>query len=93
MECFEDNPKLICGLVTSVVALALTIGLIVWSAGTVEPIQFALKYNTLSKTVDNSQVYTGGWYLIGPINSFITFPATNVNIDFANFPGSKSKSL
>jgi len=43
--------------------------------------------------VDNSKTYSGGWYLIGPINNFITFPATNVNIDFAAFPGAKSKSL
>ncbi len=87
MDCFEDGSKVACIGITTLVAIGLVIAGMVWSAGTVEPIEYGLKYNTISKSVDNSYVYTGGWYLIGPMSSFISFPATNVNIDFSDFPG------
>lgn len=93
MDCFEDNPKLICIIITSLVGIAITIGMMVWAVGTVEPIEFGLKYNSITKTVDNSKVYAGGWYFIGPFASFITFPATSVNIDFAEYPKAKSQPL
>ena len=62
------------------------------SVGTVEPIEYGLKYNSVSKTV-GEDVYKGGWYFIGPTYSFITFPATKVNMDFNTFPGSKHPPL
>ena len=71
MDIFNDNPKAMvtccCSLVTIVVGI---IGL-AWCAGTVEPIQYGLKYNTISKNIDNTEVYEGGWYIIGPFNKFI----------------------
>jgi len=54
-----------------VAAIVLTIAGIAYCAGTVEPIQYGLKYNTISKNIDTSQVYEGGWYIIGPFNKFI----------------------
>lgn len=68
-------------------------GVLIWTAGTVEPIEYGLKYNTISKMIDDSYVYVGGWYIIGPMNSFITFPSTYVNIDFSNLPHSKAAPL
>jgi len=65
-------------------AIVILIGLLV-SIGTVEPIEYGIVYNAFTKSVDPDKVYPGGWYLIGPINSFITFPATLVNMDFADF--------
>jgi hypothetical protein len=58
------------------------------SIGTVEPIEYGIVYNAISKKVDVETVYPGGWYFIGPVNSFITFPSTLVNLDFTDFPGS-----
>jgi hypothetical protein len=46
-------------------------------------------YSSLTKKIDSSQVYAGGWYFLGPFSSFMTFPATLVNIDYSNFKGSK----
>jgi len=53
-------------------------GVLIWTAGTVEPVEYGLKYNTISKMIDDSYVYVGGWYIIGPLNSFITFPSPNM---------------
>ena len=93
MDCFREHPKAACSACLGVVAIVLIIGGLAWSAGTVEPIQYGLKYNTLSKSVDTLNVYEGGWYVIGPFNSFISFPRTQVNIDFSNLPNSKSAPL
>ena len=79
-----------CYIITGVVALVVIIGLLVWSADTVEPIEYGIKYNTLSKNIDADKVYDGGWYIIWPMNSFITYPATVVNVDFSDYQNSKS---
>jgi hypothetical protein len=54
--------------------VALIIALV--SIGTVEPIEYGIVYNAITKTVDTDNVYPGGWYFIGPVMSFVTFPAT-----------------
>jgi len=82
--------KVVCGVCTGVVLLVLGIIVLAFSAGTVEPIAYGIKYNKFSKNVESNDVYEGGWYLIGPFNSFIQFPKTQVNIDFSDLPGSKS---
>ena len=73
----------------------LLVGLIVLlvSIGTVEPIEFAIEYNSITKKTNEDQVYAGGWYLIGPFTSFFTFPATLVNIDWSEYPGSQRGPL
>jgi hypothetical protein len=93
MEFFQEHPKAAISTCLGIVAIVLIIGGLAWSAGTVEPIQYGLKYNTISKSVDTVNVYEGGWYVIGPFNSFISFPRTYVNLDFSNLPGSKSAPL
>ena len=59
------------------------------SIGTVEPIEYGIVYNAITKSVNADTVYPGGWYFIGPVMSFITFPSTLVNIDFAEFDGAR----
>ena len=93
MEIFEDNPKAACGCCCSILSIVLVVAGIAYCASTVEPIAYGLKYNTLSKNIDTSKVYEGGWYVIGPFNKFIQFPKTQVNVDFADLPSSKQKPL
>lgn len=77
MEILEGNKKVAIGCCASVVAIIVGIAGLAYCAGTVEPIQYGLKYNTLSKNIDaSSGVYEGGWYIIGPFNKFIQFPRT-----------------
>lgn len=90
MEIFSDNPKFACGCCTFIIVMILTLVALMFSAGTVEPIAYGIKYNKFSKNVESQDVYEGGWYLIGPFNSFIQFPKTQVNIDFSDLPGSKA---
>lgn len=55
----------------------ITILVLIFCAGTVEPIEYGLVYSKLSKNIDTSAgVYEGGWYLIGPMNNFLSFPRT-----------------
>jgi hypothetical protein len=89
----ENHPKAACGACTGIIAFVLLVAGLAWAAGTVEPNEYALKYNTISKSVDAAKAYEGGWYIIGPFNSFITFPKTHVNIDFSDLPGAKAKPL
>ena len=77
--------KMGCMCICSLVVIGLAIGITAWSTNTVEPIEYALNYSTLSKSVDTSKVYSGGWYVTGPMNSFITFPAINCNVDFTTY--------
>jgi hypothetical protein len=88
-----DNPKAACYCCTTVVVLVLAlIGLYI-SASTVEPISYGLKYNKLSKNVDGTTVYEGGWFFIGPLSKFIQYPRTQQNIDFSDLPGSDSPAI
>jgi regulator of protease activity HflC (stomatin/prohibitin superfamily) len=63
------------------------------SIGTVEPIEYGLKYNSISKTIDRNKVYTGGWHWVWPWYNFIVFPATLVNLDFTDYKGAQSQPL
>lgn len=87
-----DN-KVKCGCCLAVSVIVIGIVTLAFCAATVEPISYGLKYNTLSKNIDLTEVYEGGWYIIGPLNKFIQFPRTQVNVDFANLPGSKQKPI
>jgi len=70
------NEKLICGVVCGICWLLIALIVLLVSIGTVEPIEYGIIYNALTKKVDKEKVYPGGWYFIGPINSFITFAST-----------------
>ena len=80
------GPKIGIGCCCCLTLVGIILALV--SIKTVEPIEYGIKYNSISKTVDD-EVYSGGWYMIGPQYSFITFPATLVNIDFTSFPGAQ----
>ena len=78
-----------CGIGWLLVALILMLV----SIGTVEPIEYGIVYNAITKSVNADTVYPGGWYFIGPVMSFITFPSTLVNIDFTEYPDAQSPPL
>lgn len=88
-----NRNKIICGVGCGVCALITILCFVMFSIGTVEPIEYGIKYNAITKKVDTTQVYTGGWYFIGIFNSFETFPSTLVNMDFADYPDAISTPL
>lgn len=87
------NTKLLCGIGCGICLLLVTLILVLVSIGTVEPIEYGIEYNSFTKKTNSENVYGGGWYMIGPISSFITFPATLVNYDYSDYENSKAKPL
>ena len=87
------NRNIICCALCGICWLIVVLIVLLISIGTVEPIEYGIVYNALTKTVNTESVYSGGWYFIGPINSFITFSSTLQNIDFTNFESALAKPI
>ena len=87
------NSKMLCGIGCGICILLTVLIMVLVSIGTVEPIEYGIEYNSFTKKTKEDTVYPGGWYMIGPISSFITFPATLVNYDWSDYDGSKSPPL
>lgn len=81
-----SNEKVLCGIGCGVCCLLVSLIIVICSVGTVEPIEYGIIYNSITKKVNTEEVYSGGWYFIGPIQSFFVFPSTMVNIDFTDYP-------
>ena len=76
----------LCVFITIIIIISICVD-------TVEPIEYGIKYNTISKKIDDKKVYDNGWYFLGPTESFITFPKTQVNLDFNEFKNSAAAPL
>lgn len=87
------NNSAICLIACGICWLLVALIVLLLSIGTVEPIEYGIVYNAITKSVSAETVYPGGWYFIGPVMSFITFPSTLVNIDFTEFPDAQSRPL
>lgn len=59
------------------------------SVGFVEQNEYGLIYNWVTKQISNS-VYHGGTHVIGPWNSFVTFPATVRTLEFSDRIGMRT---
>jgi hypothetical protein len=81
------SSKILCGIGCGVCCLLTILIFVLVSVGTVEPIEYGIVYNSITKTVNTEHVYKGGWYFIGPIQSFFVFPSTLINIDFTDYKG------
>ena len=77
-----------CGLI-SFICFCLIMG----SISTVEPTEYGLLFDTISKKIDPTKVYDNGWYFTGPSKNFKKFPKTLMNIDFASYNNSQSPPL
>lgn len=60
---------------------------------TVEPTEWGIKYNTLSRQLSAEKVYTGGRYFVWIFTRFINFPSTLINIEFSERETSDSGPL
>ena len=80
MECNRTIASLTCGGVL----LGALLVLFAYSFATVEPTEWAIAKNKISKQIYKDDIYEGGRYLIGPMYSFITFPATFKTIEFSD---------
>mmetsp|Transcript_46802 Transcript_46802/g.54245 ORF Transcript_46802/g.54245 Transcript_46802/m.54245 type:complete len:309 (-) Transcript_46802:187-1113(-) len=87
----EDRTKagICCG--SCVAFIGILLFAISW--GAVEPTEWGLKYNSISKNIDNSTVYDGGRYILGVFTSFVHFPRTLQTIEFSSSPKANAPPL
>jgi len=74
------------------IVLSLTMILLLISMDTLEPLQYGITYNKITKTI-GQDVYSSGRYLIGPTKGFIVYPANLVTIEFSDARGANGESL
>ena len=99
-----DNETKVKGcLICSAISVVILLLLAAFSFSTVEPTEYGLKFNTITRSIQNNTgnllfvkkfiklVYDGGRYWIWPWNSFLIFPRTLQTIEF-NDP-SRSRSI
>lgn len=89
----DDSAKAgICGccFVAIVIIAAVWVS---WAFETISPIEYGIVYNTISKSIDTSKVYDGGWHYVGFTSSFLKFPATIQNVEFTNYAGAESRPI
>lgn len=50
----------------------------------VEPTEYGMSYNSITKSINMDHVYDGGLYFLGFFKHFIKFPRTVINIEFSD---------
>lgn len=73
--------------------LMILVILLAYSFSTVEPTEYALSYNSLTKSINKDYIYEGGRWCIGPTKSFIKFPKTQQSIEFSENSWASSPPL
>jgi hypothetical protein len=74
-----------CALFSLIFCILLSLGviLLLLSMDSIEPLEFGITYNKITKMI-GTEVYENGRYLIGPWNSFIIYPANLVTVEFSD---------
>jgi hypothetical protein len=65
------------------VGIFLLVIILLFSMDSLEPLEYGITYNSISKSIGTS-VYESGRYIIGPLNSFIHYPANLVTVEFSD---------
>lgn len=73
--------------------IILTIALPIASLESLEPTEVGLDYNTVTITVDQTQLYTAGRHFIGVSHNFIKFPVYYKSLNFSNIECRTSDGL
>lgn len=84
-EClnrFDKKTKIYCVSITAGVLL-LTI-LTVISFGAIEPTEYGILYNKVTKQINENTVYEGGLSFIGPFNEIFKYPKIYKTIEFSD---------
>jgi regulator of protease activity HflC (stomatin/prohibitin superfamily) len=82
-----------CATTSIGLALAALAVVVLSSFDTLEPTEWGLKYNSITKKLASDDVYEGGLYLLNPLNSFIVFPSTLQTIEFSDNRWAKGSAL
>mmetsp|Transcript_2155 Transcript_2155/g.5420 ORF Transcript_2155/g.5420 Transcript_2155/m.5420 type:complete len:303 (+) Transcript_2155:2181-3089(+) len=82
-----------CASTSIVLGLCALAVVVLMSFDSLEPTEWGLKYNAITKKLSSDDVYEGGLYLLSPISSFIVFPATLQTIEFSDNRWAKGTAL
>jgi regulator of protease activity HflC (stomatin/prohibitin superfamily) len=74
------------------IVISLTLLLLLISMDTIEPLQYGITVNKITKTI-GTEVYESGRYLIGPFKSFLYYPANLIGIEFSDARGATGEAL
>lgn len=85
--------KLKTWLIIGGVVLLVIIIIISISFSTVGATEWALRYSSINQNIDDSKVYSGGRYMVGPFNKFITFPRDAKTVEFSTSGRAKENPL
>lgn len=72
-----------CVLILVCILVSITVLILLLSMDTIDPLQYGITINTISKAIGND-TYTSGRYIIGPFTSFIRYPANLVTVEFSD---------
>lgn len=89
----DGKTKLLCCSITSLtVLITVLVGV---SFGAVEPIEYGLLYNTMTKQIntDPTQILEGGLQYVGVFNQIITFPRNEKPIEFSDQASAQAGAL
>jgi hypothetical protein len=93
-ECFDSmdtKTKCVCATITTIVTLLVLV--LAMSFGTVEPTEYGILYNSVSKQIDKETVYEGGLQYVGLFNHVIAYPRIQKTIEFSDNSGAQQKAL
>ena len=76
-----DTKSWIC--VGACVAVSITVIMLLISMDTIEPLNYGITYNKITKSIGD-EVYESGRYIIGPVKGFLTYPANLQTIEFSD---------
>lgn len=81
------NGVAIVGAICCFITLLVTIILLAVSWATLSPQEYGLKYNGVTKTMDDDQVYSSGRIYVGVGGSFYKFPRKLTYVEFSTSKG------
>ncbi len=70
-------------IIIGIIILILSIIILFISLDSIEPLEYGITYNIISKTI-GTDIYSSGRYIIGPFNHFIIYPANLITVEFSN---------
>jgi cobyrinic acid a,c-diamide synthase len=63
------------------------------SFGAVEPTEYGILYNQVTKQIDTENILDGGLQYIGVFNKLIAFPRSNKQVEFSDERSAQAKPL
>ena len=87
----DNRTNLIIGGGVAVVVIIVV--LILYSYDSLEPREYGILYNSIDKTINREEIYSGGRHWVGLFDSFIHFPSGLRTIEFSGSPNADIDKL